>query len=467
MINKTHIIAIGVMAAVLVIVMMITLPGREEKNFSNVESREDTSGEGYNSGKNGSQDEEIAGKDDSSDPDQSGIPDTDQADGIHENDDGNASDPDNADASTEADDPSDNEEDNGMTELEKTAAARLEKMTLREKIYQMCIITPEQVGGEWPVTAVSDNDLEKLSECPVGGIIFFEANLTGPEQTAEMLSTLQEYSVKNIGLPLFLCVDEEGGRVVRIAKNPAFGVENPGPMKKVESANEALEIGRTIGKYLSELGFNVDFAPDADVLTAPGSVIIGDRSFGDDPEKVTGFASAVSDGLHEYGILSCFKHFPGHGAVEADTHKGLAYTDKSLEELMECEIIPFAKAEEKNIDMIMAAHISVPGILGDNTPCSLSEYMLTTVLKEKLGYKGLIITDALNMGAVTDVYSPGESAKAAVQAGADIILMPPDLEEAVSAVEEAVINGEISEELINAAVMKIMIKKYTILFTGG
>jgi beta-N-acetylhexosaminidase len=171
---------------------------------------------------------------------------------------------------------------------------------------------------------------------------------------------------------------------------------------------------------------------------------------------------AVSDGLHEYGILSCFKHFPGHGAVEADTHKGFAYTDKSLEDLMSCEIIPFAKAGEAGVDMVMAAHISVPTILGDNTPCSLSEFMMTTVLKEQLGYDGLLITDALNMGAITKALGEGEAAVMAVKAGNDILLMPPDLDAAVEAIEAAVENGEIAEERIDASVEKILAKKETL-----
>ena len=351
------------------------------------------------------------------------------------------------------------EKGGSMSDLEKRAEEMLTKMPLRDKIYQMCIITPEQLGGEWPVTSVNADMLTKLDECPVGGIIFFADHLKNPEQTKRMLGALQEHATKEGGLPLFLCVDEEGGKVARIACNPVFKVRDVGPMREIKSIEEAFDAGRTIGNYLEKLGFNVDFAPDADVLTAPGSRIIGNRSFGDDPEKVTEYAAAVSDGLHMHGILSCFKHFPGHGAVEADTHEGLAYTEKSLDELMECEIIPFAKAEEKNVDMIMAAHISVPGILGDNTPCSLSRYMLTDVLRDMLGYKGLVVTDALNMGAVTEAYTPGESAKAAVYAGADIILMPPDPEAAVNAVEEAVNSGGIPVETINSAVKRILLKK--------
>ena len=339
-----------------------------------------------------------------------------------------------------------------------SGAYDISAMTLHEKILQMCVITPEQLGN-WNMTSAGKRELAALEKYPVGGVIFFEDQLQDPDQTREMLAQLQEYA-KEAGLPrLFLCVDEEGGKVARIANNPAFGIENPGPMKNIATVEDALETGQYIGKYLSDLGFNVDFAPDADVLTAPGSKIIGDRSFGDDPGKVTEYAAAVSDGLHEYGILSCFKHFPGHGAVEADTHEGLAYTDKSLEDLMSCEIIPFAKAEELGVDMVMAAHISVPAVLGDDTPCSLSEYMLTTVLKEQLGFNGLVITDALNMGAITKDLAEGEAAVKAVKAGVDILLMPPDLDSAVGAIEAAVKNGEISEERIDESVKKIIAKK--------
>ncbi len=354
------------------------------------------------------------------------------------------------------------------SEIKTGADEIMKKMTLREKIYQMCIITPEQLGGKdsennewsrWPVTQVDERAGAALAKYPVGGIIFFEGNLKSPDQTRKMLSGLQDYASQNGLVPLFLCIDEEGGKVARIANNPGFDVPKTGPMKNIKNAAEALEAGRTIGRYLSGLGFNVDFAPDADVLTAAGSVIIGNRSFGSDPLTVTEFASAVSDGLHEFGIMSCFKHFPGHGAVEADTHVGLAYTDKTLADLMECEMIPFAKAKEKGIDMIMAAHISLPTVLGDNTPCSLSEYLLTDILKKSLGYDGLVITDALNMGAIAKICDNGTAAVQAVKAGADILLMPPDLEEAVSAVEEAVKSGTIPEQRIDDAVRKILEKK--------
>ena len=334
----------------------------------------------------------------------------------------------------------------------------LKAMTLREKILQMCVITPRELG-DWDMIAAGGEVRDMLTKYPVGGVIFFEDQLKEPEQTRKLLSQLQAYA-REAGIPrLFLCIDEEGGKVVRIANKPVFGVKNPGPMRNIGTREEAFETGRYIGKYLSALGFNVDFAPDADVLTAPGSRIIGDRSFGNDPQKVTEFAAAVSDGLHEYGILSCFKHFPGHGAVEADTHEGHAYTDKSLEDLISCEIIPFAKAGELGADMVMAAHISVPAILGDNTPCSLSEYMLTKVLKEQLGYDGLVITDALNMGAVTKELAAGEAAVMAVKAGVDILLMPPDLDAAVGAIEAAVKKGEIAEERIDESVGKILAKK--------
>ena len=145
------------------------------------------------------------------------------------------------------------------------------------------------------------------------------------------------------------------------------------------------------------MGFNVEFAPDADVLTNSANSVIGDRSFGTEPNFVAECAASYSDGLHGAGVLSTFKHFPGHGATADDTHQGFAYTNKTLTELKENELIPFMKAQDEGVDFIMISHISVPNILGDNTPCTLSEYMISEVLRGDLGYQGIIITDAMNM----------------------------------------------------------------------
>lgn len=340
--------------------------------------------------------------------------------------------------------------------LDERAEEILNSMTLKEKICQMFIIAPENLMGGWQIQS-ADADMEnKLKEYPVGGFIFFESNLANPNQTKEMLSNLQSYSKELTGLTFFTCIDEEGGRVARIGNNTAFGVKKVLAMNTIKSQNEAYTAGYTIGEYLSELGFNFDFAPDADVLTNSENTVINDRSFGSDADIVSDYAVSYANGLNNNNILSTFKHFPGHGGTEGDTHEGFAYTNKTLDELMEEELKPFIAAKDNNVDAIMVAHVSVPNILKDNTPCSLSKYMITDILRNTIGYKGLIITDALSMSAITNEYTSKEAAVLAVLAGNDILLKPDNFFEAYSGVEEAVKNGRITEERINESVRRII-----------
>lgn len=343
--------------------------------------------------------------------------------------------------------------------LEQEIETFLEGMTLEEKICQMFILTPEQLTGVATATAAGETTKSRLEQYPVGGLVYFAANLVSEEQTKEMLAHTMDFGKEIEGLPLFLCVDEEGGRVARIGGNPAFQVERIGPMGEITKEEEAYQAGAVIGKYLKELGFNVDFAPDADVITNEKNTVIGDRSFGSDPQTVASLAAAVSNGLHSEGILSTFKHFPGHGATEADTHQGYAYAKRTYEELMASEMVPFAAADENGVDMVMAAHISLPDLLGDDTPCSLSYQMITEVLRNDLGFDGLVITDSLQMGAIAENYGSDEAAVKAVEAGVDLLLMPKDFPLACEGIQNAVTDGRISEERINESLRRILRKK--------
>lgn len=341
----------------------------------------------------------------------------------------------------------------------KTAKERLAEMTLEEKVYQMFIVTPEALTGYDVVNASTEITKGWLEKYPVGGLVYFADNIMTREQTEDMLKNTTASAIELQGMPIFLCVDEEGGRVVRVAGNDKMGVTNVGPMKDIKDKDEANKAGATVGAYLKELGFTVDMAPVADVLTNDKNTVIGDRSFGSDAAIVDEYADSYSDGLHSQGMLSVYKHFPGHGATEGDTHEGYAFTNKTYEELKAAELVPFANAQKNKIDMVMVAHIAVPNITGDNTPCTLSYKMVTEILRNDLGYDGLIITDAMNMGAITKNYSSKDATVKAIQAGVDIILMPQDFSEAVAGVLEAVENGEISEERINESVLRIIQKK--------
>lgn len=340
--------------------------------------------------------------------------------------------------------------------LEHQTQELLASMTLEQKVYQMFIVTPEMLTDGSAVTSVDEAARSALKERPVGGLVYFSKNLTDAQQTKELLSRMQAFSIEIEGLALFQCVDEEGGKVARIGNHKGFDVPKVGAMGKISTAEDAYAAGSTIGAYLCELGFTLDFAPDADVLTNPENTVIGNRSFGEDAEQVLRFASAYSDGLHAHGVLSTFKHFPGHGATEADTHDGYACTGKTYEELRQADLVPFAGAREAGIDCVMVSHIAVPNVTGNNTPCSLSYQMITEVLRGALQYDGIIVTDAMNMGAIVSQYDSDDAAVAAVKAGVDMILMPEDLQLAAEGVLAAVRSGVITEDRIDASVRRLI-----------
>lgn len=222
---------------------------------------------------------------------------------------------------------------------------------------------------------------------------------------------------------------------------------------KTDNPAKAEEVGRKIGFYLKKIGFNYDFAPVADVNTNPDNIVIGDRSYGNDPVTVGKMVSAQLDGLHKSGIIGTLKHFPGHGDTKDDTHSGYVSVNKSWDELKECELVPFISVLDK-ADTIMVSHITVTSI--DKLPSSLSYEIITRKLRNELGYNGVIITDSMAMGAVADSYTSDIAAVMAVKAGADIILMPESLEKSFNAVLNAVNSGEISMERLDESVLRIL-----------
>lgn len=332
-------------------------------------------------------------------------------------------------------------------------------MTLEEKVCQLFMVTPEALTGVGTVTQAGTATQEAVNAYPVGGVIYFSQNLQDPDQTRTMLENTQRYAMERTGIPIFLSVDEEGGQVARVGSNPAFGVEKIGNMSDVGSRGdmqEAYEIGSTIGTYLSDLGFNMDAAPDTDVLTNPENQVVKYRSFGSDPELVARMAAAELKGLNDQGIIGMYKHFPGHGGTTADSHEGYAYVDDTLEELKSGAFIPFQDGIDNGIQVIMVSHISCPNVTGDNTPATLSEMMITDILRGEMGFDGMVITDALNMGAITAQYSSSEAAVAALNAGADMLLMPEDFQSAYKGVLSAVESGTVSEERIDESVRRIL-----------
>lgn len=336
----------------------------------------------------------------------------------------------------------------------------LDSMTIEEKVAQLFIVLPEALTGSADnVTEADDALRDAIEAIPVGGFLYLSGNLQSENQVKDMLSQTQSFSMKRLGLPVFLCVDEEGGSVARISGRGLFEVPDIGDMAEVgktENLDTAYETGSQIGDYLSRLGFNLDFAPVADVWSNPDNTVVKRRSFGTDPEQVSAMALAVAKGLQDQGILSVYKHFPGHGATTGDTHDGYAYTEKTIDDLEDCELIPFQDGIEEGIPVIMVGHFSLPQVTGDSMPASLSPAVIQGLLREQMGFDGIVVTDALNMGAVAQQYSSAEAAVRALQAGNDMILMPADFQEAYQGVLDAVAQGELSEERINESVRRIL-----------
>ena len=334
----------------------------------------------------------------------------------------------------------------------------LQEMTLRQKVGQLFIIHPDSLDPspnpkEKCAVGYTPTMMEAMEKYPVGGIIMFGENIESPEQIRKFNADLQ--SCTNI--PLFLCVDEEGGLVSRLANHKAFHLpkyKSVASVGKSKNPGNALEMGRTIGGYLKEYGFNVNFAPVADVNTNPKNTIIGNRAFSSNPETAAQMASAMAEGLREQGIIPTFKHFPGHGDTVEDSHDALAVSRKTAAELAECEWIPFVSATAD--DMIMMGHIALPNILNDRTPATMSPEIVTGILKNQLGFQGLVVTDSLEMGAITDLYTSDKAALGALKAGCDLILMPANLEKAFEAVVEAYGTGTLDVAGLDATVERIL-----------
>ncbi|CAB1254359.1 Beta-hexosaminidase [Ruminococcaceae bacterium BL-6] len=342
----------------------------------------------------------------------------------------------------------------------------LKNMTLKEKVGQLLFVrpealcpnfSPEQINAsqKYGVTEFSPQMVETLEKYPVGGIALFGKNVRSPSQLTGLIHQMQQ----NSEIPLFIGTDEEGGRVSRIANSQAFDVPKFKSMQAVGSGKDpedAREAGSAIGSYLKKYGLNLDFAPVADVNTNPDNIVIGDRSFGKEPNLVSKMAAAELEGLHQAGIMGCIKHFPGHGDTKGDTHNGFVSIEKSWDELKACELIPFEAGIAARTDMVMISHITAAKITGDQLPASLSREMMEGKLRKELHYPGVIITDSMSMGAITDRYSSGDAAVLAISAGADIVLMPENLAEAFDRICAAVDGGQLSEARIDQSVLRIL-----------
>lgn len=330
----------------------------------------------------------------------------------------------------------------------------ISQMSLKELVYQLFFVRPEQVSGNGyaEVTAVD------LSDKPVGGIICMGANLKSVEQTKEMLAEMQENAMKN-GVGVFIGVDEEGGRVARCAAN--LGTAAFDAMSVYGASNdpdEAFNIGKTIGADIKELGFNVDFAPVADVNISPANEL-GDRIFSSDPYIVANMVSNVVRGLNASGVAATLKHFPGLGAEDGNSHTdSKVIIDRTLDQLRNEEFIPFIEGIRAGADFVMVGHQQVTAF-GDDLPADLSYKAVTDILRSELGFNGIAITDAQEMNTISDLYYSRTAATMAINAGIDMILSPEDFDDAADGVYNAVLSGDISEERIIESVTRILTVK--------
>lgn len=367
------------------------------------------------------------------------------------------------------------------TDSASKAKEIVSNMTLEEKLGQM--IMPDfrmwqEEGTKEPsdLTEINSEVAEIIDKYDLGGVILFAENVKEISQTTTLIHDLQEVAIndKDGNLPLLITLDQEGGIVTRLGE----GTNLPGNMAlgATRSEKSSYDAGYLIGRELNALGVNVNFAPVLDTNNNPENPVIGVRSISSNPELAGKLGKNIAKGIQDQGVAATAKHFPGHGDTSTDSHYGLPMVNKSIEELRETELKPFKIAIENGIDMIMTAHIQFPQIEKDTfiskkdgsqivIPATLSDDIITGILREEMGYDGVVITDAMNMKAISDHFGELESTKMAINAGIDIILMPTilrnnedvkKLDYIVNGILDSIKSGEIKEEEITDSVERIV-----------
>ena len=322
---------------------------------------------------------------------------------------------------------------------------KIDEMSLEEKIGQLLIISYRKDDIKEKLPTI-------LEEVKPGGFILFSENITTYDDTINLIK-----SIKNSNdIPLFIGIDEEGGNVQRLKNLKDYKTSDIPYMSYVKTINDAYNLGKVIAEELRVFGINLDFAPVIDCNWDNPKSVIGKRAFEGDYTTVAKLGVSLAKGLKNNKVIPTYKHFPNHGATATDSHQDLPVINKTEEELLNNDLIPYQEAIKNNADMIMIGHLALPKITKDYTPASLSYEIITNLLKKKLGFKGLVVTDALNMQALTKNYSEKEILIKAINAGADLLLMPEDPVNAVKIIKEAVNGGLISEERINESVEKIL-----------
>ena len=357
-------------------------------------------------------------------------------------------------------------------------------MSLRDKVTQMMMVDFRK-WGETAKTAtdfteMNDEVRKIIEDYNFGSIILFANNIKETEQSYNLVYAMQEAATKDDGIALIICADQEGGSVYRLGSGTALpGNMALGATYALNGTKYAYEAGKIIGSELGILGINGNLAPVVDVNNNANNPVIGLRSYGDDAVMVGELAAASIAGMAEYNVIGCAKHFPGHGDTATDSHYGLPMVDKSLEVLMETELAPYTVAIEQGIEMIMTAHILYPQqesdkIVSNKTgvaeslPATMSDDILTGLLKEQMGFEGIVVTDAMNMAGISAKWDQVQSCVIAIQAGVDLICMPcqlycqadlANLDKIIDGIIAAVEDGTIPMERVNDAVTRILTVK--------
>lgn len=350
------------------------------------------------------------------------------------------------------------------TEVEK----QLESMTLHEKVCQMFCVYPEDLGGSGALTVAGSTQQKTLQSYPYGGVCYFLQNIKNETQAKTLVSTLESYSE----IPLFHAVDEEGGRVQRIGGTTYSGAVrgagignqlNAMYTYKNQGTDTAYNNAQLLAANLNRLGMNWDFAPCADVNSNPSNPVIGDRAYGDDFDATGELVASAVRGFNDAGVATSLKHFPGHGDTATDSHTGAAAVSKTLDQLRNEEFKSFKAGIAAGADSVMMGHLMIEGAK-ESVPTSCSYEFVTEVLRNELGFDGVITTDGMGMGALTKVFGTTkqghiDAVMACLKAGIDVFLLPGDPAACVDAIEAAVASGEISEDRIDASVKRILTLK--------
>jgi beta-N-acetylhexosaminidase len=329
----------------------------------------------------------------------------------------------------------------------------LSDMSVWEKVCQMFVVSPETLAASGTVTQAGDQTRTALQDYPVGGVIYFAKNLVTSDQVKTMIANTQSYSK----LGLLIAVDEEGGVVNRLMST--LGTTHFDSMYNYrnDGTETAHDNAQTIGSDIAAYGFNTDFAPVADVWSNPSNTVIGYRAYSDDYEQAAELVAAAVSGFHDAGVACTLKHFPGHGDTAEDSHYSSAYVSKTKEELETQEWLPFQAGIDAGADLVMIGHLSVPAL--DSVPATISHTIVTDILREELGFDGVVITDSLEMSSVSNLYSSDELAVLAIEAGVDLLLEPSSFRTAVNGVIAALDSGRLTEERINESVLRILTLK--------